>query len=196
MNYWERPALNKRRPPTHQIVKTFVKDVMYHLPPIKGKVLDVGSGNGYFSYWFEKITDTTAIDNSHKMIEMNPVKKKYLMDATELKFKDNTFDIVFESCLLHHTDRIGNVLHEMKRVSKKYVIILEPDPRNVFEWLFMHLIREERQALLFTDKFWHSLLPLLFKSHHIIKVKSVFPNKSPKWLPLKLDTCKLIICEI
>lgn len=186
--YWERKELEKRRHPSHEVIREFVTPKIKEIREVvaidkKTKLLDVGGGNGFFSYYFDKICDTTCVDFSETMIRLNPIKKKYLMDANNLKFKNNSFDIVFCHSLLHHVDNISRVLEEMKRVARKYVVILEPNRNNPLIFLASLMIREENKAL----KFSLSFLKRQVKSQDLKIICSfscglITPNKTPKTL--------------
>jgi len=149
--YWERKELAKRRSPTHPAVAAYVIpkiDVIRRYINITGKIrlLDVGCGNGFFTFYFDKICDTCGIDYSEKMLRMNPVKKTFMMDAGNIEFKDNTFDMVFCHHVLHHVEDMNKVLQEMRRVSNRYVVILEPNRNNPIIFLYTLMIKEERKA--------------------------------------------------
>lgn len=186
--YWERKKLEKRRHPSHQVIKAYVVPKINEIRKIisiekETKLLDVGGGNGFFSYYFDKICDTTCIDYSKKMIKLNPIKKKYVMDANNLKFGDNSFDIVFCHALLHHVDDMKKVIKEMKRVSKKYIVILEPNRNNPLMFMFSLIVKEENKALRFSL----SYLKKYIESCGLNIVSSfsyglIVPNKTPKIL--------------
>jgi ubiquinone/menaquinone biosynthesis C-methylase UbiE len=72
------------------------------------------------------------------------------MDAEHLAFQDMAFDLVFCHALLHHVEDMDRVLQEMRRVSKRYVVVMEPNRNNPFMFLFSALVPEERQALKFS----------------------------------------------
>ena len=84
------------------------------------------------------------------MLALNPVKKTLLMDAADLRFHDDSFDVVFCHALLHHVKNMDRVVLEMRRVSRKYVVILEPNVLNPLMFLFAASKKEERGALKFT----------------------------------------------
>lgn len=189
--YWERKRLTKRRSPEHPVI------IAYVLPKIdmisryvkltpQIRLLDVGCGNGFFTFYFDKICDAYGVDYSEKMLRMNPVKKKFLMDANNLKFKDKSFDIVFCRALLHHIENIDRVIQEMRRVSKKYVVILEPNRNNPSMFLLSLIIKEERKAL----KFSLTYLKNVVKRNKLRVIASfsyglIVPNKMPTFsLPL------------
>jgi len=156
--YWERSELDGRRPPDHPAVAAYVLPkielIRRHVPlAAKTRLLDVGCGNGFFSYRFHQICDLTAVDYSEKMLELNPVPKKGLMDATKLEFDDSSFDVVFCHALLHHVDDMDGVIREMRRVSRRHVVILEPNRNNPLMFLFSLAVAEERKALRFSPSY-------------------------------------------
>jgi SAM-dependent methyltransferase len=156
--YWERSELDERRSPDHPAVAAYVLPkvelVRRHVPlAAETRLLDVGCGNGFFSSRFDKICDVTAVDYSEKMLALNPVPKKALMDAAELKFDDGSFDVVFCHALLHHVDNMEGVIGEMRRVSRRHVVILEPNRNNPLMFLFSLIVAEERKALRFSPSY-------------------------------------------
>ncbi len=185
--YWQKSIHKKRRDPRHPVIKTYVEPKLdYILESVhldKGtKVLDVGAGNGYFSYYFDKIADTTAVDYSEVILGQNPISKKHVMDARNLKFPDGSFDIVFCHALLHHIDKNERlvVVNEMKRVSRGYVVVIEPNRNNPLMALFGLLKKEEHGSLVFS----RSYLGKLFTSAGLNTIDScsfglLTPNRMP-----------------
>ena len=81
-DYWERRELERRRYPDHPVVAAHV------LPKIDAirnriditdetRLLDVGCGNGFFTYYFDKICDAWGVDYSERMLKINPVKNVF-----------------------------------------------------------------------------------------------------------------------
>jgi SAM-dependent methyltransferase len=186
--YWERKSLIKRRPPQHPVIENFVlpkiKEIRKIIPIKKETtLLDVGCGNGFFSYWWDKICDTTGVDYSETMINLNPITKKYVMSAEDLKFPDSFFDIVFCNSLLYHVENINKAIDEMRRVSRKYLIISEPNAFNPLIFIFSVLNKQERRALKFSLGFLKRKI-----DYSGVKIISAFshgvitPNKTPSLL--------------
>ncbi len=186
--YWERKELAKRRSPKHPVIAAYILPkinvIRRHININKQtRLLDVGCGNGFFTFYFDKICDAHGVDYSEKMLQMNPVKKKSLMDANNLEFEDNSFDVVFCHFLLHHTDNPDKIIQEMRRVSKKYVVILEPNRNNPPEFLFSLIVKEERGALKFSLAYLKKIV-----ARNKLRIISSFsygmivPNKTPTWL--------------
>ena len=100
---------------------------------IEGKrVLDIGTGTGAWAEMFRinGAVNIQGIDFSKKMLTESRTKHPEISfaqgDAENLaEFADNSFDIVTASYVLHGVkkDRRNKMLNEMKRVSKKYVVI-------------------------------------------------------------------------
>ncbi|MBI2117380.1 class I SAM-dependent methyltransferase, partial [Candidatus Peregrinibacteria bacterium] len=81
-----------------------------------------------------------------------------VMDARSMTFPDATFDLVLCHALLHHVDARDRVkvVREMARVSKRYVVYIEPNILNPIIAGFSTVKREERGALRFTPYYVRS----------------------------------------
>lgn len=129
-----------------------------------GKVLDVGTGVGEFiDLLKENLKDYTEIIG----IDMNDIalekaKERFQdenikfikMDAENLNFEDNTFDMVCISNSIHHLPNAHKVFNEMKRVLKVggYFVIQEMfcDNQNEAQLthVYFHHFNAEIQTLL------------------------------------------------
>ena len=187
-DYWERKSLVDRRPPDHPVIRQYVApklDLVRRFVPLERetKVLDLGCGNGFFSYYFDQLSQTVGVDFSEKMLAKNPISQKLLMDAAHIFFQDMAFDVVFCHALLHHVADMDEVLQEMRRVSRKYVVIMEPNRNNPLMFLFSALVPEERKAMAFSLDFLKGRL-----ERNRLKVTASFshgitvPNKTPVFL--------------
>jgi ubiquinone/menaquinone biosynthesis C-methylase UbiE len=187
-DYWVRETLGERRSPEHPVVAEYVTSRINELRPYVDilpdtRLLDVGCGNGFFTFYFDRICDVYGIDYSKKMLQMNPVKKTLIMDANNLGFGENSFDIVFCHALLHHVENPHKVIQEMKRASKRYVVILEPNRNNPLMFLFSLLVKEERNALKSSLSYLRDLL--VKNDLRVIASFSygmIVPNKTPSIL--------------
>ena len=91
--------------------------------------LDIGTGNGYTSFTLAKhFNEVHSIDSDLKCIKAAEDKKSKnkitnvqfsQMDAHELKFQDEFFDVVTCRAAIHHFDNPNAVLKEVKRVLRK-----------------------------------------------------------------------------
>jgi len=185
MEYWEEKG--KRRHPSHPVVNAYALpklDFIQSYIELKTKsVLDVGCGNGYFTYYFDRITDTIGLDASSNMLGMNPCKKLVVGDASVLPFRDSSVGLVFCGNLLHHIETPDTVIKEMARVSNEYVVIVEPNRNNPLMALFAILVKEERRTLKFTLGYIKQTARAVGLS--VIASSSmgmIAPNKTPSFL--------------
>lgn len=184
--FWE--AGKKRRSPAHPSVAAFVGPKLDYIEKVIGgchankpmTLLDVGAGNGYFSYYFEKRYHTVALDFSEQMLSINPCRNKVLGTAEALPFTDNAFDIVFCSNLLHHLQDPAKAIAEMKRVSRQYVILSEPNRNNPLMFLFGLFNRIEKGSLNFSLQY---LIDLARNAElnvlNAVSLGAILPNKTP-----------------
>lgn len=99
------------------------------------KILDVGTGVGNFinliNHLYQGYGEITGIDIHERSIEA--AKKNFeandkinivKMDAFNMDYDDNTFDVVCLSNSLHHLEKRKEMLKEMKRVLKPGGILL------------------------------------------------------------------------
>jgi len=103
------------------------------------RLLDVGCGCGGFTAGLSPhCREITAIDSSQALIDR--CKKEnaranviyFCMDGRDIRYSNNSFDLVAERMTLHHIREWEKALDEMIRVSSKYVLVEEPidDPRS------------------------------------------------------------------
>lgn len=93
---------------------------------LKGKVLEVGVGTGKNIQYYPESVDMFAIDFSEKMLEkakekaekLNKDVKLLQMDAQNMEFSDNTFDMIFTTCVYCSVPDPVKGLKEMRRVCK------------------------------------------------------------------------------
>jgi len=104
----------------HRIIQQVIKNELDFGD--KKRILDIGCGTGNVSRMFPK-ENYIGIDCDKNYI--NFARKKYdkafmSMNADNLQFENNCFDIIFTKDLFHHLsdDMFFKVLSEMKRVLK------------------------------------------------------------------------------
>jgi SAM-dependent methyltransferase len=190
-NFWGKDKSN-RREAKHPVVEYVYKNMAIKLKsllnnvPIKS-ILDCGCGNGFFQTYLSEVfgLECAGIDFSKEMIRLNPNPRTYLASVTKIPFKDNSFDLVTCSQLLHHLSEEERLkaLEEMRRVAKKYIFIAEPNRNNPFNTLFFLAKQEELGGLVFTTEY----LKNLCRKRNLFIVKLyidslVLPNKTPLFL--------------
>lgn len=109
----------------------FMKNFGNSLPE-GAKVLEAGCGSGDTLAAFKK-QETYGLDLSKKSLALAKKNAKHtvLGDIFKMPFKDNTFDLVYNSGVLEHFPEPNNLkaTKEMARITKKggYVIIILPN---------------------------------------------------------------------
>src|SRR5215813_11837498 len=122
-------------------------------------LLNIGCGNGIYSYYFAQVCGTvTGIDSSQNMPSEYPCGNVVQGNAAHLPFSANSFDIAFEANLLHHVDNRAKVVQEMARVSRRWIILIEPNRNNPLMLAFGLVVPAERGLLTSTRKSNFTLL--------------------------------------
>jgi len=113
-------------------VKNFFKPANNRLLKAKS-LLDVGSGDGTHWYYLKKILELPinyhGIDISKKSVEFLSKNSRetgstfQTMDACQMDFPSNSFDVVFAYGVIGYTDNPQNALQEMFRVCKPNGIV-------------------------------------------------------------------------
>src|SRR4030042_283948 len=186
IQYWN--STTERRKPTHLVVKEFVIPKLGFIEKIiklkpDSKILDVGCGSGFFTYYLAKKYQVIGLDFSEKMLALNPHKNLIKASAYQIPFKNNSFDLVFCSNLLHHLNHPLKALKEMNRVAKKFVVVSEPNRNNPAILLLGLAKKEERKSLKFSPNY----LVSLFKKTNLQIITQenlglITPNKTPQSL--------------
>jgi len=97
-------------------------------------ILDIGCGIGRTMSKFKELGfEATGIDNSDLSIDICRKKglKVFKMDAPSMEFSDNSFDVVFAEGLLEHFEDYEPFVREMIRVSKKYILLVQPNAHSI-----------------------------------------------------------------
>jgi SAM-dependent methyltransferase len=147
---------------------------------------DVGCGDGFATHYFaEIIPRVEGGDISELMLEHNPIDRESLkvIDAEDLDLPDGAYDLVYLWEVLHHLKDPALAVREMSRVSKRYVVIFEPNRANVLQFLFGLLNPQERGTLRSSKAYLQALTRQagleIIACHYCGKIP---PNKTPRWL--------------
>jgi SAM-dependent methyltransferase len=116
--------------------------------PLRGRVLDVGCGNGVFTGRLAcDGAEVVGVDFSHHLLAENDHAVLACSDVASLPFERDAFDIVFEANVLHHVADRNAVIREMARVSRRYIVLLEPNRYNPLMFGFSVVVSAERGGL-------------------------------------------------
>ncbi len=213
--FWERSSLENRRLPSHPVVSLYTQSKLHiifekmDLTQINN-VLDIGCGNGFFTVPLNKrLSNVVGLDFSRRMLSLLKQEKIPLIraDSVYLPFKDRCFDLVFCANMIHHVNNQILTIEEIKRVAKKYIVIIEPNKQNPLMFLLTKFRKEEDLRKFF---FLNDLKALLKKYNLTVldsfSIGSISPNQTPLLLAQFLknfDSIRnrfglynVIICEI
>ena len=99
-------------------------------------ILDVGCDDGSVAEMIMELNPSLKIKGID--IQANHPSKipRKIYNGKKIPYPDNSFDIVMVLDVLHHTKDILSILKEIKRVSKKCVIIKDHTTNSIFSrWL-------------------------------------------------------------
>ena len=140
----------------------------------KIKILDVGCGNQYVANKIRKAGyNITCIDKDTP--EKSPwmkVKPDFVMDATKMKFKDNSYDIIIALEVIEHAPCVP----EINRVLKPGGLFFCSTPTEGTDWVRHILVKLK---LLQNQDFEHH--------DHIVDIRKV-PMKLLKYRKMFLGT--------
>lgn len=117
------------------LINNFYNTLLQLVKPLEvRRVLDTGCGEGFSLNKLseEKIAASLqGIDNSKEAISLGkklfPNLKLQLGSIYELPYEDDYFDLVLCTEVLEHVDNPQKALHELMRVSGKYLLISVPN---------------------------------------------------------------------
>lgn len=102
------------------------------------KILDVGSSNGRIAKMLQDEVggEFVGVDILVQPETYIPIKE---YDGRNLPFPDNSFDYVMLVDVLHHVEDQPNLLREMKRVSRQYILIKDHYWNNRLDFLILKI---------------------------------------------------------
>ncbi len=140
-NDWERMINNVE---TQKRLRVIFEELLAGVP-LKGKrFLDVGCGLGYFSQRAANLgAKVIGVDIGKKLIEKAkqrvPKGKFFIASASDLPFKNESFDIVLCTEVIEHVDNQRKVLSEIFRVLKKGGVFAITTPNRIYRPIFEFL---------------------------------------------------------
>ena len=159
---------------------TFAKFTYKKILNKKGKLLDIGCGNGRDSYFFNKKGfQVTGIDISQKAIQKNSINKinnlsfeKFDIGKDKIK---NKFDIIYCRFFVHTVDELlENKLIELIKSSKNKGTKVFFEFRNYKDKIFGKFNAEDHNKVIEFEKghFRRIIDPRIFKKKFLLKTKS------------------------
>jgi len=210
--YWDsvNNAGEIKRDSDHPVVKFFSRQRFDYIQQFLDfndikNALDVGSGTGFSSYYLPSTIELTSIDFSLRLLHLNHSSNKIQTSAYNLPFSSESFDLVYGWDFLHHLDEPNIAIREMARVSKKYLILFEPNKNNPIQFLYAYSNKNERGTLNFDkNRMIKFLDDINFKIISCDTVGWTFAGATPssllniiKYLPFshKLGISIALICK-
>jgi SAM-dependent methyltransferase len=185
--YWE--ADHGFRPYDHPIVRFFATQRLDFLSRWLdlgqiGSALDVGCGDGFSNYYVaQRVPVVWGGDRSWAMLRRNPSGRLLAFDGYHLPFADAAFDLVYAWDILHHIADPVVVACEMARVSRHYVLLIEPNRDNPAQLGFALIDREHRWVLRYSLSYLRTIARRAGLEIVRLGVGGwIFPNKTPPWL--------------
>ena len=189
LEYWEsaEPGL---RPANHPVQIQFAEQRFEYLSrfiPFEDvrSALDIGCGNGVGTIGLHRRVNTVfGLDMSAYLLEQMPDDIIGLRaDASRLPLRDKAVDMSMSWEMIHHIAEPAGIFHEMRRVTRKWVVLFEPNRWNPLQAGFSLAVSKERLGLRNTRAY---LINLMEKAGlnvvHYVTVGCIFPNKCPIWL--------------
>ena len=189
LEYWESsdPGL---RHPEHPVQVQFAEQRFEYLSrfiPFQDvrSALDVGSGNGVGTISLNRRVDTVfGLDMSGYLLNQMPDNIVGIRaDASRLPLRDKSVDLSMAWELIHHIPAPVPVIIEMSRVTRKWIVLFEPNRWNPLQAGFSFVVSKERLGLRNTRAYLTGILKKAgLNIVHYDTVGCIWPNKSPGWL--------------
>jgi len=118
---------------TKWITCLFIQKILKQLEKNNPKIiLDVGCGTGYITDIINRSMDANIICCDMNSNRISFAKTQFhletiIADITHLPFKNSSFDMVLAIEIIEHLPNIESALNEIKRVTKKNIIITVPN---------------------------------------------------------------------
>jgi SAM-dependent methyltransferase len=148
------------------------------LPGEVSSVLDVGCGNGVFTDLFEPNRFKVGLDLSRAALQQ-VTAPRLLADASRLPFTDGSFDASLSMEMLEHLPETSyqNVLSELKRVARKYILISVPYNEQLkYNFITCPACRNVFHPYHHLRQYQSKDLKFLFGSHvQLVRVSNLVP---------------------
>ncbi len=160
---WDRFWKSEGRPTivgrmSHKKAKKITFDLLLELKlPYDIPILDIGCGSGETLQTFQKLgfVNINGIDNSREALKLCIAKgftlnrNIFRIDATKTPFENGRFELIFSWGLLEHFTDFSPFVREMARLSRRYILLVQPNPFSLYGKLlkfladlFRHNVRE------------------------------------------------------
>jgi len=183
LHYWVEGI--RYRAPDHPVSRAYARPkcdliARYAGVPEGASALDVGTGNGTLYAALARRYRCIGADTSAHLLARHCAPGRVARaDGQALPFPDRSFDLVVESCVLHHVADPRRLVSEMARVARTAVALIEPNMLNPLSLAFHALVPEERGALRMSRRRLCDWLPSGFEVRCATSVGLVYPTRTP-----------------
>ena len=164
LEFWESDIPNTRSC-VHPVQVLFAEQRFAYLDKMinwRGidNALDIGCGNGVGTLSLKKrVTNIFGLDMSKNLLSQLPDGVVGLRgDATRLPLKDKSVDFSMAWEIIHHIKDPLSVLTEMRRVTRKWMVIFEPNRWNPLQASLGYTVTQERFTLRNTRTYLQKLI--------------------------------------
>jgi ubiquinone/menaquinone biosynthesis C-methylase UbiE len=134
----------------------------------------------------ERIPTVFAVDRSAAMLRRHPMKQGGTVlrgDILSLPLPDAAVDLAYCWEVLHHISDPQAAVREMARVSRRYVLVAEPNRANPLQFAFAIVDREHRWVLRYSLEYMRGLIRGAgMRVAHASSGGFILPNRTPPWL--------------
>jgi SAM-dependent methyltransferase len=144
----------------HYVVGRRVRILAAHLAPLlpeKGRVLDVGCGDGELSQVILQLRPGLHIEGIEVLLRGSPHMMVSAYDGRNIPFPDKSFDAAILVDVLHHADDPSQLLREAKRVAKTCVVIKDHTADGVLAdatLRFLDRVGNARHGVALPYRYW------------------------------------------
>ena len=105
------------------VYKKRLAEIVASLCEENSYILDFGCSDGCTAKMIMELKPSLNIVGVDIQCNGTAQIPRTIYDGKKIPYPDNTFDIVLSLDVLHHTEEMASLIEEMKRVSRKYIII-------------------------------------------------------------------------
>jgi SAM-dependent methyltransferase len=172
----------------HPVVEAFARQRVDFIRGLLGApiqaCLEVGCGDGFGMYYMQEFGQVFGCDISRPMLRRNPLRQSVAeADIYRLPYADKSFDLVYCWEVMHHVKDMQSAIREMMRLSRRYILMYEPNAFNPLQVGFGLIAPSELGTLRFHPWFMRNHFRRAGLTNiRTFSVGAFTPNRTPLWL--------------
>lgn len=172
----------------HPVVEAFARQRVDFIrglfPAPVTSSLEVGCGDGFGMYYMQEFGAIFGSDISRPMLRRNPLRQSVAeADIYRLPYADKSFDLVYCWEVLHHVNDVQSAIREMMRVSRRFILLYEPNAFNPLQVGFGLIAPSELGTLRFHPWYMKNHMRRAgLKNIRAFSVGTFTPNRTPMWI--------------